>query len=96
MRIALTLILIVILSGCAGTRHKVGISLHSNSLDAPEYTTKNPQGIYRAEKDFEPFELFFEHESMIFMRERGLGYNKVGALIELETIGNWIIGREQK
>ena len=79
------------LAGCETTTVKVGLAAHSNALDAPEYYSDNPLGIVRFEDRYKDLHLFFEHESQVFRRERGLGYNKLGALIELETVGNWFI-----
>lgn len=58
--------------------------MHSNSMDAPEYCTDNPVGLVRADTPFNKYlSGFFEHESMIFRREKGLGYNKVGVMIDV-------------
>lgn len=93
MRI-LILMALIALHGCANTHWKVGLAAHPNGLDAPEYDSKNPVGLVRGETSFNPyFSGFFEHESMIFMKEDGFGYNKFGVMFDVEKAFREAIGQ---
>lgn len=92
MKQLLVIAAILTLSGCANTHWKVGLAGHSKALDAPEYDAKNPVGLIRGETQFNPyFSGFVEHESMIFMKEKGLGYNKAGVMLDVEKAFRWVI-----
>lgn len=88
----LAIIALLLLSGCANTAWKAGLGMHSNGMDAPEYCADNPVGLVRADTPFNTYlSGFFEHESQIFRREEGFGYNKVGVMINVNETFNWLV-----
>lgn len=96
MKKLMILVSILTLSGCANTNWKAGLGVHTRGLDAPEYDSKNPLGFVRGETPFNPyFSGFFEHESMIFMKEEGLGYNKFGVMLDVNKSFQWFITQQQ-
>lgn len=92
----LTLILCaLLLTACQSTGLKFGIAAHSPALDKPEYNSDNPLGLIRYECElFGWLDCFAEHESQFFRRERGLGYNKVGVMLEFSEVFEFVTGQE--
>lgn len=83
MRSLFTALCVLALSGCSITPY-VGISLHSEGADAPEFYAPNPIGIIGLEKKIGRFSLFCEHRSSIPYLEEGYGLNECGAKVHFE------------
>lgn len=76
--IALTALL---LSGCQAY---LGVSVHPEHLDKPEFYAPNPIGIVGAEYRSGSWVGFCEHRSSIPYWEKGLGLNECGVKLYLE------------
>lgn len=57
----------------------IGISVHSEYTDSPEFSSQNPIGVFGAELNMsDNIVLFTEHTSSISKKETGYGMNVVG------------------
>ena len=74
-------LLILLLTGCQA---HVGIAVHNEKTDAPEFNGSNPLGIVRLTKQINGIELFYEHVSSIPDYENGYGLNMFGAMYEIK------------
>lgn len=71
------LLALLVTSGCQSVY--VGIGMHAEKWDAPEYYSPNPVGMVGAEADFgHEITGFCEHLSSIPYYEVGLGFNWCG------------------
>jgi len=66
--------------GCAslGCERYVGVSVHPERLDKPEFYAPNPIGLVGAECRRDDLSAYLEHRSSIPYLERGYGLNEVG------------------
>jgi hypothetical protein len=64
-----------------------GLSVHPESLDAPEFNAPNPIGILGAEYTKGRYTGFCEHRSSIPYTEEGYGLNECGVKISLDSLG---------
>lgn len=67
----------------AGCQTYVGLSVHPQGADAPEFYAPNPIGIVGAEWRHEEITLFCEHRSSIPHIEAGFGLNECGAKVPI-------------
>lgn len=79
MKALIILGVLLLTSGCSSIDPYIGISVHSNALDRPEYYAENPIGLFGAEMNITPsYILFVEHQSSIPYLEEGYGLNHIG------------------
>lgn len=79
-------ILACLLTGCAtiDCASYIGIAAHPVNIDSPDHYGPNPIGQIGGECRRDAFAIWAEHESAIFYRERGAGWNLVGARLWFE------------
>lgn len=71
-------VLFLCLSGCASTLDcspYIGLAVHPESIDAPEYYAPNPIGIVGYECTKGEYTVYIEHKSSIPYYEQGGGLN---------------------
>jgi len=78
MKNTILLILIFLIVGCANSKFDVGLAVHANQFDKPEYDGGNPLGVMRYSYSNRDQTLFCEHISSLPDIEKGMGLNLCG------------------
>lgn len=56
----------------------IGMSVHSNRIDGPEFLSDNPLGTIEIGIQKKRIKVYYEHTSSILYREDGYGMNQIG------------------
>jgi hypothetical protein len=82
IRPAIALAILASLTACAASPTRcaayLGIAAHPTTIDAPDHNGPNPLAQIGGECRRGRLAAFAEHESAIFYRERGAGWNVAG------------------
>jgi hypothetical protein len=63
---------------------EVGVAVHQNSWDRPEFVIQNPIGTYEAGIKKGKITYYYQHISSIPVYEEGYGLNMIGIKIKIK------------